>query len=659
LTLPFCRALALALLHFLWQGTLVAVLLAMGDFLFPNARARARYLAACVALATMLVLPSATLWHLADRSVNGDPRIETMQAEAPADSGASTKTDPVMASGRLALLTPWIVLFWLAGVLALSLRVLGGWFAAQRLKHRRTRGLTDQWEARLASLAKRLRVSQPVRLLESALVEVPTAIGVLRPVILLPAGILTGLAADQIDSLLAHELAHIRRRDCLVNLIQAFAETLLFYHPAVWWVSRRIRIERENACDDLAVAATGDAAVYARALVELEERRGFAPRLAMAASGGRLWRRITRLFPAAEAPVNRSPRWVAAALALGGMLAIGAAANVLSVDGESGARSPAGGPSAIAPVPRASNDSAEEPAAPPGRRAEKTGKDPAPQPTPSEVPAEPADGEDPAAAKVEGTSAGGGLLTPEQLIAFRIHGITPEFIRQLEALGYDKASPDDLLALRIHGATPDYISKMSAVSGKLPLAKYVAFRIHGVTPESAKDLEALFGKLSVDEILAMRIHGVHASFVKAFRDAGYGTLSADQAVSLRIHGVNPADSAAWKSLGLDTPSIDELLAMRIHGVTPELLRAMRELGFAHPSVDEMLAFRIHGVTPEFVKEIHALGYASISAEELVSFRIHGVTPEHIRAMNHRAGRRLTPDRLIESRIDGHDEETEE
>src|SRR5204863_17364 len=145
-------------------------------------------------------------------------------------------------------------------------------------------------------LAHRLRISRPVRLVRSALVEVPTAVGWLRPMILLPASTLTGLTTGQIEAILAHEMAHIRRHDYLVNLLQCIVEMLLFYHPAVWWVSRRIREERELCCDDLAVRISGDPVSYARALCALETLRGESMTLALAATSGSLRARIARLL---------------------------------------------------------------------------------------------------------------------------------------------------------------------------------------------------------------------------------------------------------------------------------------------------------------------------------------------------------------------------
>src|SRR5262249_61512628 len=156
--------------------------------------------------------------------------------------------------------------------------------------------------ALLARLRSRLRVARPVLLLQSAAVAVPTALGTLQPVILLPFSALTGLTTEALEAILAHELAHIRRRDYLVNLLQTAVETLLFYHPAVWWISRRLRIERENCCDDLAVEVTGNARAYARALVGLEQIRSARPAFAVAANGGTTLARLARLLPAPHAP---------------------------------------------------------------------------------------------------------------------------------------------------------------------------------------------------------------------------------------------------------------------------------------------------------------------------------------------------------------------
>ena len=152
-----------------------------------------------------------------------------------------------------------------------------------------------------------MRVDVPVRLLESALVEVPTLIGWLRPTILVPASVFIGLTPDQLEAILAHELAHVRRYDYLVNLFQTVIETILFYHPAVWWISRKLREERENCCDDIALEVMQNRLVYVSALARLEEGRSMP--LVLTASGGSLLQRIKRIVGANNRKVSAWPLW--------------------------------------------------------------------------------------------------------------------------------------------------------------------------------------------------------------------------------------------------------------------------------------------------------------------------------------------------------------
>ena len=575
---PGYHALAMGLVHFLWQGSFIALLLALANLFLRGARAQARYLAACLALAAMLCAPAVTMWRLARW-----PEVERVDAAPTAPRERDRFRASIAASEESALspIEPWIVLVWATGVCAFSAYVLGGWMAAGRLKRRRTRAVSADRAARFARLAERLLVRQPVRLFESAAIEVPTAIGVLRPVVLLPASILTGLPAAQLDSLLLHELAHIRRHDCLVNLVQAFAEALLFYHPAVWWVSHRIRLERENACDDMAVAVTDDPAGHARALLELEDRRAPVARLSVAAGGGRLSSRVSRLLTAGSQRSEVSLPGLVGGLALAGAVALGAGAGAGTIDRLNGKPAGAKASSIDTVTPR-------ETAATPHSSVAKTPvkrRRTAARPNASDVAAG-----DPNRAK--------GLLRPDQLIAFQIHGVTPEFVGSIAEAGYEHASPDELLALRIHGVTPESIAEMNGVFGRLPLETHVAFKIHGVTPQSAKALRETLGTLSPEEALALRIHGASPDFVRAIRARGFSNLSAGEAV----------------------------------------------------------AFRIHGVTPEFVQEVQELGYPKITAEELIAFRIHGVTPERIRTANGRQGETLSSVELLERRIRGKEEE---
>jgi type II secretory pathway component GspD/PulD (secretin)/beta-lactamase regulating signal transducer with metallopeptidase domain len=304
------------LVHFLWQAVAVALLLAALLRLLGRASANLRYLVACGALALMVATPLVTMQFI---DVPGPvaeagplPEIltpvfvtmETIEELPPLPSTPPVEiTDlavPIPWHERLATALepglPYVVLGWFAGVLGLSAWHLGGWTQLQRLKRRMVRETGDALHATLDGLATRLGVRRVVTLLESAFVEVPTVVGWLRPTILLPASALTGLSPDQLRAILAHELAHIRRYDYLANIVQTVVEILGFYHPAVWWVSHQIRIERENCCDDLAVRVCDNSLQYARALASMEEIRHSRSELAMAASGGSLMARIARLL---------------------------------------------------------------------------------------------------------------------------------------------------------------------------------------------------------------------------------------------------------------------------------------------------------------------------------------------------------------------------
>ena len=319
---PLAEHLGWTLLHFLWQGAALALLCAAVLVMLKRRSANARYLVCGLVLVCMLVAPIATFFVIGGEAEHAPaqsshviaglttepspvaPPPHRLLDESPlsaAPANAVRKAGPPATASlgladRLRPWTPWCSALWALGVLVLSLRLLGGWLRLRILVRRKLQPLSREMQAVLVSAARRLSVSRPVRGFISAMVEVPSTIGWLRPVILLPASALSGLSMQQIEAILAHELAHIRRHDYLVNLLQSIFEVVLFYHPAVWWVSRRIRQEREHCCDDLALALCPDAPAYARALATLEEHRTRRYSLAPASQGGGLAARIRRIL---------------------------------------------------------------------------------------------------------------------------------------------------------------------------------------------------------------------------------------------------------------------------------------------------------------------------------------------------------------------------
>lgn len=319
---PLIKTIGLALVHSLWQGTILAALCGIAVKLLRGKSSNLRYIVAYCILWLMLILPVSTAL-LSDRksqtnnssatvsrTISGSQETPTNFAE-PFNNDAAEK---MISAARLeksdSRFLPWFALVWAFGVFVSALKLFGVWTYTERLRRQCEKRISGQFHDSIQRLTNRLRVSKPVEIFEFSLVRVPTVIGWLKPIILLPPCALTGLTASQIELILAHELAHIRRNDYLFNALQMIAETLLFYHPAAWRISRQIRTERENACDDLAVAASGaSAVVYARALTTLEKlRRKTASSLAMAADGSdknSLESRVRRLLGIESPPTKR------------------------------------------------------------------------------------------------------------------------------------------------------------------------------------------------------------------------------------------------------------------------------------------------------------------------------------------------------------------
>lgn len=311
-----------ALLHFLWQGLAIGAVVAGVLALLGSRDAAVRYVACLFGMAAMLLAPVATTWLLL-RAPGGPwdamlgPLLSPIAHGAHAASGLASPLQPVL---------PVLPMFWGAGVLMLQIRMLAAWLVANALRRRDTRAASPAWQREFDELRAHFGLAR-VRLLESARVAVPSVVGALRPVVLVPASLATGLSRDEIRGLLAHELAHVRRHDYLVNAVQCLFESLLFFHPVTWWLSGRLRAEREFCCDDAAVRVGGGAFAYARTLSFLEEARGRAALPVLSANGGSLMNRILRILGGAprrnRATLFTGALTVAAGLALGSLMAAG------------------------------------------------------------------------------------------------------------------------------------------------------------------------------------------------------------------------------------------------------------------------------------------------------------------------------------------------
>jgi beta-lactamase regulating signal transducer with metallopeptidase domain len=288
-----------ALVHFLWQAAALALLFAIVRRFLANSTAEARYWLACGVLALMTLAPVPTLYYLLHLPNDSGPLELPTSAALPQSLHIGQELLKLSAQ-----VLPWLVRAWMAGAIAMILVKMGGLVLLRRLIRRN--GDSSRLGDRFEGLVKRFGIRRAVTFVQSKLVESPATLGWLRPIVLVPIAALAELSPDYLDALIAHELAHIRRSDYLMNVLQTVMETVFFFHPAVWWVSSQIRQERENCCDDMAVRVCGSRKVYIEALAAIEGLRMNLPVAALGAGGGGLLARVERLIE--MAPIRSSRR---------------------------------------------------------------------------------------------------------------------------------------------------------------------------------------------------------------------------------------------------------------------------------------------------------------------------------------------------------------
>ena len=514
----FTDALGWALIHFLWQGVAIALLAGLANAVLRRASANARYVVSCGALVLMLIVPAVTFLAIYSE---GQSNPVVLTAPAPMERAAAGQTTkPVAAEPEMPAYLPVLVQIWLCGVALLSLRSFGGWVIAQRLKRRKVTTANETVQRAARRLAARLAIRRTVRVFESAVAEVPGVIGWLRPVILMPASAVTAMSPEQIELLVAHELAHIRRYDYLVNLIQTAVETVLFYHPAVWWVSAQIRAEREHCCDDLAVQACGDAVAYVRTLAALEGLRSRQLGLAVAADGGSLLARIQRLAKGDRVRRRHTPpAWIGAVIPVAVVLLAFFA---------------------VQPKPVSAVDTSQG----------------------SGVPAN--------NGYLAGlTAAGYTSISVDEIIALKENSVDPRFIKEMTAAGLGVPTPAELIKLRHNGVEPDFAARVvdSKLVRELSFEALVPLRQNGVDPRDMARVRALgFGPFPVEQVVKMRQHGVTSRDFETLKEAGVKDGGLDEALRVQQNGLSADRVRSMKNQGFSNLTLDQMIKLRRAGI---------------------------------------------------------------------------------------------
>jgi len=482
----------------------------------------------------------------------------------------------------------WLVEAWFLGVLLLSLRTAGGLFLIERMRRKEIKPVGGELYERCVALQRRMGLDRVIQYCECHRLDAPAVLGWFRPVVLLPVRALTGLTEEQIEAVIAHELAHIRRLDCFVNLFQIAAETLLFYHPAVWWVSQRIRAERENCCDDEAISLCGDAVNYARALTLMEEWRA-APVLMMAANRSPLAERVVRLlgWDGAAGRIRVAGLAGSFVCLVGALLAGNAFLGVAHAALGAGvsAKQEQGSSSVIVvrPVPASAKERTAQ-AAKPKRSAEgkvQTNKE-EDQKTSGE--------DNKKQSYLDAMEAAGFKnLDVDEIIAMKVQGVTPEYIKAMHDLGL-QPTPDEFVGMRVQGITAEYIRAMRAMESNLSIDQLIEMKVQGITPQYAKELSDIGLKADSDELVGMKVQGVTPDYIREMRATGV------------------------------SPSVDELIGMKVQGVTPEFIKALQAAGFKDLNCDEVIGAKVQGITPEFIEKARKHGFQNLTLDKLMALK---------------------------------------
>jgi beta-lactamase regulating signal transducer with metallopeptidase domain len=654
-------ALGWTLLHFCWQGTAVAVAYAVVDRLTSRATSAVRY---TVALAALMLMPAIVIGTFAEElrvatpppatanTAFFHPAMHTTIHQTPILHELPLASSLVEQNDWLAIRTdrmlPWLDAIWFVGVLLLAIRALGGWWQLGLVRHRAQRMVPQEVERAFRRICKQIHAGRKVMLRASDEVISPLAMGVWRATVILPISAIMTLPAEELEAVIAHELGHIRRWDYLWNLLQTAIESILFFHPAVWWLSRTVRERREICCDEIAVRSCAGPAVYARALLRLEEQRTTKLQLAMALSGcgGSLLDRVRKVLGEDMAMESRMTSGVSVAAigalviallmgpkiseAVAAPLAIKAKPVVAQVIAALPAsvvsrldkvapiviHTPAEAPQ-TAPVPIPISDPIIVTLAQSQERAANfIATDIAVATAVNGIESQESTGT--GSSQGVGTSSGKGSGTSyingmrdagypldlnndlNSLVALKSLNVTPEYAKAMATTGLGKPTVHELVALKSMGVTPEYVASLKQ-SGIAPANFHdvVTEKSLGITPEYAAEMKQKgFGDLNIHELVTMKSLGVTPEYAADMRKA-FGNLDTHELVTMKSMGVTPEYAAEMKQKGFPNLNVHELVSMKSLGVTPEYAAEMKQKGFGDLNVHELISLKAQGMTPEY------------------------------------------------------------
>jgi beta-lactamase regulating signal transducer with metallopeptidase domain len=703
---PIAHVLFVILLDGLWEGALFALAVALVLRLTPRNNATTRYAVLVLALAAVLVVPILTAMLTFARPAPLVATAPTLAAPitasriahphpvsppsrhlaAPVVVPASALAPRAVAFRRISLPIPRLVAFlavgaWLLGMLYVGVRLAISLAHLEGLK-RNALPLPLDIRTRLTSWTDAVKGTQGVRLCRSSEITIPIAVGLFDAMILVPNALLEELPTEDIDRIILHELAHLRRNDDWLNAFERVVNAVLFFNPAVRWLVGRLDLEREVACDDWVVTQTSQPLPYAHCLVRVVESATW-PYRAMAAPGVFVTRRsmsirIERLL-SAHRDVRSRIALGPASLAVASIAALGVFAAYVSPsiadEGPAAAAAPpmptriahvAATPKARVAAPTAAPAHVAAPAVGPSvashvapavashvattiapsvashaarvvapvvtQAVTSAVASALPKPHPDAAPQQVAD-EDYIANM---SAAGYKNLSLDQLIQLRSVGVTPELIRSFAAVGLTHLSADQLVQLAALGVDADYVRSMRSIFGNVTVSDLTQLRGVGVTPDYVQGLKAAgLTSVTVGDVAGIRAVGVTPEYIHEMR-AHFGNVSLTAIRNARAVGVTRDYADELRGAGFGNLTLDDLQRLRAQGVDADYIRTIRKQ-FGNVSPDEISAARAVGVSPEYVGELRAAGITGSSLQDLQRMRAVGVDADYVHAMRAKFG----------------------
>jgi len=561
------RAVCWTLLHSLWQGLILAVVAGAVMIFTKKAKSATRYnLLGILVLAFLAVSGYTFARELRLSSGTGDGVTKVAAAadvaapvivahEAPGLREVSPMDSLVRYFNEHASM---VVVIWFIVFLARFVKVLSGLVYAQRIRHYGTGPAPAEWQERVGELLGQLCRNRDVLLLESTLIQVPAVVGFLKPVILVPVGMLAQLPADQVESILLHELAHICRRDYLFNVVQHLVDTLFFFNPALLWVSSLLRTERENCCDDVAIRETRSRRQLIEALLSFHEyqqkARGFA--LGFAGKDGGVVRRVERIVHKKNHSLNPGER----TLLMGGLLLLCGAFVTIR---------PSSAPVTPVVIKAKVVAAVHMEAAGMAVRMEAAGTAATREP-----------------GAVRGGTAGNVEMRRAEVRKMRTFSANSGVGAARGATGADTSIKDE----KSDTSLPGHLSDKD-------VEKLIEARDHGVTPEFVSDLKKMGYSFSLDKAIELVDHGVNAAFIQSLKKEGFSQVTLDRAIELRDHGVTVEFIRHIRAAGFPKLTLEQAVELVDHGVTGEFIEKWKKKTGTLLELEDYVHLRDSGIDP--------------------------------------------------------------